>query len=63
MTFDELLENTCNLVKMSEQKMDDISWIIVDEVQDSDEKQLELIDCLKKPQTCFFAVGDAMFIQ
>lgn len=57
-TFDELLENACNLVKMSEQKMDDISWIIVDEVQDSDEKQLELIDCLKKPQTCFFAVGD-----
>ena len=58
MTFDELLENTCKLVKMSEQKMDDISWIIVDEVQDSDEKQLELIDCLKKTQTCFFAVGD-----
>lgn len=58
MTFDELLENTCKLVKMSEQKMDDISWIIVDEVQDSDEKQLELIDCLKKPQACFFAVGD-----
>ena len=58
MTFDELLKNTCELVKMSEQKMNDISWIIVDEVQDSDEKQLELIDCLKKPQTCFFAVGD-----
>ena len=58
MTFDELLENTCKLVKMSEQKMNDISWIIVDEVQDSDEKQLELIDCLKKPQACFFAVGD-----
>lgn len=81
MTFDELLENTCKLVKMSAEKMDsaeieeaskknanlqdnentglhDISWIIVDEVQDSDEKQLELIDCLKKPQTCFFAVGD-----
>lgn len=58
MTFDELLENTCKLVKMSEQKMNDISWIIVDEVQDSDEKQLELIDGLKKPQTCFFAVGD-----
>lgn len=81
MTFDELLENTCKLVKMSAEKMDsaeieeaskknanlqdnentglhDISWIIVDEVQDSDEKQLELIDCLKKPQACFFAVGD-----
>lgn len=57
MTFDELLENTCNLVKMSEQKMDDISWIIVDEVQDSDEKQLELIDCLKTTDL-FFAVGD-----
>lgn len=53
MTFDELLENTCNLVKMSEQKMDDISWIIVDEVQDSDEKQLELIDCLKKHRPVF----------
>ena len=75
MTFDELLENACNLVKMSAEieevskknanlqdnehtGMQDISWIIVDEVQDSDEKQLELIDCLKKPQTCFFAVGD-----
>ena len=75
MTFDELLENTCKLVKMSAEieevskknanlqdnentGMQDISWIIVDEVQDSDEKQLELIGCLKKPQTCFFAVGD-----
>lgn len=75
MTFDELLENTCKLVKMSAEieevskknanlqdnentRMQDISWIIVDEVQDSDEKQLELIDCLKKPQSCFFAVGD-----
>lgn len=75
MTFDELLDNTCKLVKMSAEieevskknanlqdnentGMQDISWIIVDEVQDSDEKQLELIDCLKKPQTCFFAVGD-----
>lgn len=75
MTFDELLDNTCKLVKMSAEieevskknanlqdnentGMQDISWIIVDEVQDSDEKQLELIGCLKKPQTCFFAVGD-----
>lgn len=75
MTFDELLDNTCKLVKMSAEieevskknanlqdnentGMQDISWIIVDEVQDSDEKQLELIDCLKKTQTCFFAVGD-----
>lgn len=75
MTFDELLDNTCKLVKMSAEieevskknanlqdnentGMQDISWIIVDEVQDSDEKQLEFIDCLKKTQTCFFAVGD-----
>lgn len=69
MTFDELLENTCELLKLDclpgnslHEKADtglhDLSWIIVDEVQDSDEKQLELIDCLKKPQTCFFAVGD-----
>ena len=87
MTFDELLENTCNLL---ENKLDtaksisdehtellnetesqeetakqtnsaglhNISWIIVDEVQDSDEKQLEFIDCLKQPETCLFAVGD-----
>ena len=97
MTFDELLENTCKLLKMAVQKTDPIeteedkdvkiitgkndksqgailqdghphdmdnakqhkiSWIIVDEVQDSDERQLELIDCLKQPETCFFAVGD-----
>ncbi len=55
MTFDELLKNTCKLLQKPEH---DISWIIVDEVQDSDEKQLELIDCLKKPETCLFAVGD-----
>ena len=75
MTFDELLDNTCKLVKMSAEieevskknanlqdnentGMQDISWIIVDEVQDSDEKQLELIDCLKKTQTSLFAVGE-----
>lgn len=70
MTFDELLENTCKLVKMSAEieevskknanlqdnentGMQDISWIIVDEVQDSDEKQLELIDCLKNHRPVF----------
>lgn len=63
MTFDELLTNTCKLLKDYRESQDKIeggapSWIIVDEVQDSDEKQLALIDCLKSPETHFFAVGD-----
>ena len=63
MTFDELLTNTCKLLKDYRESQDKIeggtlSWIIVDEVQDSDEKQLALIDCLKSPNTHFFAVGD-----
>lgn len=63
MTFDELLTNTCKLLKDYRASQDKIeggalSWIIVDEVQDSDEKQLALIDCLKSPKTHFFAVGD-----
>lgn len=63
MTFDELLTNTCKLLKDDRESQDKIeggtlSWIIVDEVQDSDEKQLALIDCLKSPNTHFFAVGD-----
>lgn len=58
MTFDELLENTCKLLTLQNANGKKITWIIVDEVQDSDEKQLELIDCLKKPETSFFAVGD-----
>ena len=63
MTFDELLTNTCTLLKDYRESQDKIeggapSWIIVDEVQDSDEKQLALIDCLKSPETHFFAVGD-----
>ena len=55
MTFDELLENTCKLLTLQNANGEKITWIIV---QDSDEKQLELIDCLKKPETSFFAVGD-----
>lgn len=63
MTFDELLTNTCKLLKDDRASQDKIeggtpSWIIVDEVQDSDEKQLALIDCLKSTETHFFAVGD-----
>ena len=36
----------------------DLKWIIVDEVQDSDEKQLKFLEALKGTQTHFFAVGD-----
>lgn len=35
-----------------------LQWIIVDEVQDSDQKQLDFIEALKDAQTRFFAVGD-----
>ena len=35
-----------------------LRWIIVDEVQDSDQKQLDFIEALKDAQTRFFAVGD-----
>lgn len=35
-----------------------LKWIIVDEVQDSDKKQLAFIEALKKEETHFFAVGD-----
>ena len=33
-----------------------LQWIIVDEVQDSDQKQLDFIEALKDAQTRFFAV-------
>ncbi len=56
--IEEVSKKNANLQDNENTGMQDISWIIVDEVQDSDEKQLELIDCLKKTQTCFFAVGD-----
>lgn len=33
-------------------------WIIIDEVQDSDERQLAFLDALRGPDTRLFAVGD-----
>lgn len=56
MTYQDLVENTLTLLPLCP----DIkpSWIIVDEVQDSDSFQLELLELLKKEETRLFAVGD-----
>ena len=55
MEFDDLIENSIKLLKtFSFEPL----WLIVDEFQDCDMKQLELIDCLSKAKTKIFAVGD-----
>jgi DNA helicase-2/ATP-dependent DNA helicase PcrA len=55
MTFSDLLENTCILLEDSQEAP---KWIIIDEVQDSDKRQLDFIDRLKGKDTRLFAVGD-----
>lgn len=55
MEFDDLIENTISLLRRHEFTP---LWIIVDEFQDSDERQLELISCMKNENTHIFAVGD-----
>ena len=57
MTYLDLLENTCELLKQEKPEFAP-EWIIVDEVQDSDEVQLKLLDCMKAEHTRLFAVGD-----
>ena len=52
--IEEVSKKNANLQDNENTRMQDISWIIVDEVQDSYEKQLELIDCLKKTTDLFF---------
>ncbi len=56
MTYLDLLENACELLKEDGHFAPD--WIIVDEVQDSDDIQLKLLDCMKMEHTHLFAVGD-----
>lgn len=51
--IEEVSKKNANLQDNENTGMQDISWIIVDEVQDSDEKQLELIDCLKNHRPVF----------
>ncbi|MHB1391907.1 MAG: ATP-dependent helicase [Clostridia bacterium] len=55
MEFDDLIENATALLRNHEYTPE---WIIVDEFQDSDDRQLELIECMKKEETHVFAVGD-----
>ncbi len=57
MSFADLLREGTQVAKEQEEALD-LKWIIVDEVQDSDEKQLEFLEALKGAQTRFFAVGD-----
>lgn len=55
MSFSDILENVNLLLQ---DNMISSKWIIIDEVQDSDNKQLEFIDRLKGSDTKLFAVGD-----
>ncbi|HWQ30988.1 MAG TPA: ATP-dependent helicase, partial [Negativicutes bacterium] len=55
MEFDDLIENTIELLGGNAFVPE---WIIVDEFQDSDERQLELIERMKGERTRIFAVGD-----
>lgn len=57
MTFSDLMKNAC-LLMAKEEGAEDIQWVIVDEVQDCDGKQLELIDCFMTDRAKLFAVGD-----
>jgi DNA helicase-2/ATP-dependent DNA helicase PcrA len=55
MTFSDLLDNASILLEDSKIET---KWIIIDEVQDSDKRQLEFIHKLKGVNTRIFAVGD-----
>ena len=81
MTYQDLLDNTCTLLKLDKEHVGENKrnnngdntlsyaeegdsgifhpkWLIIDEVQDSDGKQLELLDYMKYADTSLFAVGD-----
>lgn len=55
MSFQDLIDTTIQLLELHPIHP---SWIIIDEVQDSDVKQIELIQKLKGEKTGLFAVGD-----
>ena len=61
MTFSDLMKNACLLMAKEEgeeERSVNIQWVIVDEVQDCDGKQLEFIDCFMAKGAKLFAVGD-----
>lgn len=55
MTFRELLKNAESLLRKYPIAP---KWIVIDEVQDSDEQQLAFLDALRGRETRLFAVGD-----
>lgn len=55
MEFDDLIENAIKLIKSHPVSPE---WVIIDEFQDCDSRQLDLIDGLKRDKTHVFAVGD-----
>ena len=57
MSYEDLLKNTVLLLKRHPE-FKRPAWIIIDEIQDCDERQLEMIQELKGPETRIFAVGD-----
>ena len=57
MSFADLIREGTKCAEEHRKKLG-LQWIIVDEVQDSDQKQLDFIEALKDAQTRFFAVGD-----
>lgn len=64
MTYQDLLDNAGILLakkKEWESQTGDVfspDWIIIDEVQDCDSRQLELLSYMKEEKTSLFAVGD-----
>ena len=57
MSFSDLLQEGIRVAGEKKAELA-LQWIIVDEVQDCDEKQLEFLEALRGAQTRFFAVGD-----
>jgi len=55
MEFDDLIDNATALLKKHPINPE---WIIIDEFQDCDSRQLELIENIKGEKTHIFAVGD-----
>ncbi|NCB91648.1 MAG: ATP-dependent helicase [Clostridia bacterium] len=56
MSFDDLIDHAGKLLYTNPVYL---SWVIIDEVQDSDEGQLVFVERLKTTGTHIFAVGDA----
>ncbi len=55
MDFDDLIDFTVKLLPESDFRPE---WIVIDEFQDCDKKQLQMIEHMTKAKTSVFAVGD-----